>query len=78
MTTERCERCRFWTRRSDEQGSRGGGYCRRFPPFAPAAWSLTRDEMVPTDQFLNDAWPMVGAQSWCGEFQATNTESPQQ
>jgi len=72
---EECGSCKFWRRRSDERGKRGGGFCVRFPPFAPAMWtelrSISSSEFHPSDQHLNDAWPMVGQQSWCGEYLST-------
>ena len=76
--TERCDNCRFWLRRSDERGKRGGGYCRRFPPFAPSAITMLRDQLIPSDEYLNDAWPMVGAQSWCGEYAALSQKPGEQ
>lgn len=71
--SEQCGDCRFWRRRSDNAGDSGGGYCVRFPPFAPSSWKLYRDEMLPGDDHLNDAWPMVHEQSWCGEYSASPT-----
>jgi hypothetical protein len=53
---ESCGNCRYWLRRTDFGGDMGGGYCRRFPP------SFQMDET------LNDAWPNVHQQQWCGEW----------
>jgi len=34
--------------------------------------SLTGMTITHAPNFLNDAWPMVHAQSWCGEFKPAN------
>lgn len=54
---EECGGCKFWLPRTDYAKERGGGYCVRFPP-------IFREEA------LNDGWPNVHQQSWCGEFKA--------
>lgn len=73
---EECGKCRFWMRRSDELGNRGGGVCRRYPPTFPSVWSISKNmfpadrvtfDMTPGTQY-NDAWPNTSMQSWCGEF----------
>jgi hypothetical protein len=76
VAEEMCRDCKFWRRRSDERGKRGGGYCVRFPPFAPAKWmgsvrkysNATDIAFVQSDDYANDAWPMVDKTSWCGEY----------
>ncbi|TJU79703.1 MAG: hypothetical protein E5Y15_23195 [Mesorhizobium sp.] len=77
MSTEECSLCRFWMKRSDPTGELGGGYCRRFPPFFPSAlriWTVGEARNIadiePSGGFLDDAWPNVHQQSWCGEFQS--------
>lgn len=55
---QECGACAFWRRRTDEHGaSLGGGYCVRFPP-------IFKED----DRAMNDGWPFVHQQSWCGEF----------
>jgi len=74
-TIEECGNCRFWRKRSDRAGEKGGGYCVRFPPSFPSeltAWN-PRDRMreeyrIEPGTRLNDSWPNVHQQSWCGEF----------
>lgn len=72
---DECGQCRFWKLRSDHAGASGGGYCRRFPPFFPGGLVLSHPmrrhdlaDIELSDGFLNDAWPNVHQQSWCGEF----------
>lgn len=70
---EECGVCRFWSKRSDDTVEMGGGYCRRFPPFFPSGlrlWQVnaTAADIETSSGFLNDAWPNVHRQSWCGEF----------
>lgn len=70
---EECGNCRFWLKRNDSAGEMGGGYCRRFPPFFPSGLRLwkttaTMADIEATGNALNDAWPNVHKQSWCGEF----------
>lgn len=36
------------------------GHCRRYPP------NVVMD--TPEIPYLNDGWPTVHAQSWCGEY----------
>jgi hypothetical protein len=71
---EECGNCKFWRLRSDV-GDRGGGYCVRYPPFAPATWVMTREELVAGSGHMNDAWPMTSLQSWCGEYSASKAKS---
>lgn len=59
---EVCGCCKFWLRRTDYAGERGGGYCVRFPP-------------VFKEEAMNDGWPNVHQQSWCGEFSAGSDQS---
>lgn len=71
---ENCGHCRFWLKRSDDAGEKGGGYCRRFPPFFPSGLRLWMTGTATADietssGFLNDAWPYVHQLEWCGEFQ---------
>jgi len=57
--TEQCHDCNFYRVRTDEPGrnSQGWfGYCVRFPP------------IFKEDRAINDGWPNVHGQSWCGEF----------
>jgi len=76
MSREDCGNCRFW--RKSAHDDRGGiaGYCRRYPPFAPAAWRVYQEAetgglglSIETEgaRFLNDAWPNTSADAWCGE-----------
>lgn len=72
---EQCGDCRFWRKRTDHAEEMGGGYCRRFPPFFPSALRVMRPmherdfaDIESSGGFLNDAWPMVHQQSWCGEW----------
>jgi hypothetical protein len=72
---EQCGNCRFWAPRSDHTADMGGGYCRRYPPSYPSgqrAWPAGREDLCfdiePSSKFLNDAWPNVHQQSWCGEY----------
>lgn len=54
---ETCEGCKFWKRMDAEHmGDAGAGYCRRYPP----SFML--------ENTLNDGWPNVHAQEWCGEW----------
>lgn len=75
-----CGNCRFWRKRSDRAGEMGGGYCVRYPPFAPSMYLLSVDkfsgdrEITPASLHLNDAWPMVHQQSWCGEYVNENAK----
>ena len=58
--SEQCRDCRFYVVRSDSIGENmqgWAGYCRRYPP-------TFKEEPA-----LNDGWPYVHGQSWCGEFQ---------
>ncbi|SDH08177.1 hypothetical protein [Pelagibacterium luteolum] len=80
---EQCGTCKFWRIRSDEAAGKGGGYCVRFPPFAPAAFNVwmtssgQTGEVTASSSHLNDAWPNVHIQSWCGEYQqALEAEQP--
>lgn len=73
---QECGNCRFWMKRSDHAGEMGGGYCRRYPPHWPSGLNVARPirnhhiaDIEPSPHFLNDAWPMVHQQSWCGEYQ---------
>lgn len=80
MGTETCGDCRFWSKRSDSAGEMGGGFCRRFPPLMPSGFELHQvstvgAEIEPSTVFLNDAWPMVHQQSWCGEYRALESEA---
>lgn len=77
MTKRECGNCEYWLKRSDRAGDAGGGYCVRYPPFAPSQYRV-RSELghtliSPDSEHLNDAWPMVHQQSWCGEFKAGGT-----
>lgn len=70
-----CGACKFWLKRSDAAGERGGGMCRRYPPHMASGVvatmsrpNLAEFEIRPASDFMNDAWPMVHQQSWCGEF----------
>lgn len=54
--SDECGNCKFWIKRSDFAANAGGGYCRRYPP------------SFQVESALNDGWPMVHQQSWCGEF----------
>lgn len=76
---EKCGNCRFWMKRTDHAA--GGGYCRRYPPFFPSGLHVHenlsriaradhRFEIALSSGFLNDAWPNVHQQSWCGEYQS--------
>jgi hypothetical protein len=82
MVKEECGSCRYWRPRSDPAGDSGGGYCVRFPPFFPSSLRLspglrTGDfEAGPNGDFLNDVWPMVHQQSWCGEYCASPALAP--
>ena len=72
--SDECGSCKFWAKRSDELGNRGGGYCRRFPPSFPSALRVSPEHGEPwfsiePEGRYNDAYPMVHQQSWCGEFQ---------
>lgn len=67
---EECGNCRFWRLRSDDAKNMGGGYCVRFPPFVSQAFVVTNGLVVASSGHLNDAWPMVHQQSWCGEYQS--------
>lgn len=71
-----CGNCKFWVKRSDAQGEKGGGFCRRFPPAFPSLWNISKN-IVPVDRvtfdmtpgaIYNDAWPNTHSQSWCGEY----------
>lgn len=72
--TDQCKECRFWLKRSDEAGKMGGGFCRRYPPMSPAGYkvfhggTVAMAEIVTSSGSLDDAWPNVHQQSWCGEF----------
>jgi hypothetical protein len=78
--TEQCGNCRFWLKRTDHAGDAGGGFCRRYPPIHPGAgWLVHKfyhsgrdsDYTIEADnRVLNDGWPYVHQQEWCGEFQA--------
>ena len=59
---EQCRDCKFYTVRSDDRMKGWSGYCRRFPPVFKESNSI------------NDGWPNVGGQSWCGEFVNANKE----
>ena len=55
-TCKTCRTCRWWVRSSNEEASaRGQGHCRRYPP------------IFEEQTALNDGWPNVHFQSWCGE-----------
>ena len=58
---DECGRCKFWLRRTDYAGPRGGGYCVRFPP-------------IFKEDAMNDGWPNVHQQSWCGEFKLSTPQ----
>jgi hypothetical protein len=74
--SEECGNCRFWLKRTDRAGDGGGGYCRRFPPFAPSSYTTEvlyspyRFYTRPGSDHLNDAWPNVHQQEWCGEYRS--------
>lgn len=57
LAKEECGNCRFWRLRSDLLEGMGGGYCVRFPP------------IFQMENALNDGFPMVSQQTWCGEWQ---------
>lgn len=68
-----CGSCRFWSKRTDEAAEMGGGYCRRYPPFAPSGMRIwmrgtASADIAPSSEYLNDAWPNVHQSEWCGEF----------
>lgn len=74
---EECGSCKFWLERSDHAKKLGGGFCRRYPPNWPAQLNAHASidphargvtEITPESRYLNDSWPMVHQQSWCGEF----------
>jgi hypothetical protein len=80
--TEECRNCRFWMLRSDSAGEAGGGFCRRYPPSFPSGLRIYENlgrevrahhsfEITTDSCFLNDSWPYVHQQSWCGEWKAT-------
>lgn len=82
---ETCGNCRFWMQRSDHTAEMGGGYCRRYPPFFPAALRVYENmlrnvnaehsfEIGLSSGFLNDAWPNMHRQSWCGEHSPIQDE----
>lgn len=72
--SDECGDCRFWIERTDHGGQAGGGYCRRYPPSFPSGLTvrMTRplgmEYEVDLQGRLNDAWPMVHRQEWCGEW----------
>jgi hypothetical protein len=56
-----CGSCRFWMLNAlDHGGNMLKGHCRRYPP------NVVMD--TPEQPSLNDGWPTVHAQSWCGEY----------
>lgn len=72
---QECGKCLFWARRTDNTREVGGGYCVRYPPFFPSGLSVHRPirpshlaDIEASPSFLNDAWPTVSQESWCGEF----------
>ncbi len=72
---EECGNCRFWSKRTDDTAELGGGYCRRYPPFAPSGMRVwmtgtASADIEPSSGFLNDEWPNVHQSEWCGEFQS--------
>ena len=82
MRKEECRSCRYFILRSDSAGKAGGGYCRRFPPMAPAQYRVHRGAstgltsfMEVSGEYLNDAWPYVQWQSWCGEYSQLKGEA---
>jgi hypothetical protein len=83
-TKVECGTCKFWLKRSDRAGEMGGGYCVRFPPFAPSQYRVRPDLggghdhtlVSPDSEHLNDAWPMVHQQSWCGEWKQRKALTP--
>lgn len=76
---EECGNCRFWSERTDNTKDMGGGFCRRYPPFFPSGlrvWQTgtTTADIETSAGFLNDAWPNVSRQSWCGEFRTLQSQ----
>lgn len=56
-----CGSCKFWVLNAlDHGGNMLKGHCRRYPP------NVVVD--TPEVPSLNDGWPTVHAQSWCGEY----------
>lgn len=66
MSEQRCENCRFWSRYSDKHG--GVGECRRFPP--------TIHPLPDEDHVMLTFSPNLVYNSWCGEWQTKNLDSP--
>ncbi len=78
---EECGNCKFWRPRTDHTKDMGGGYCVRFPPAVPSSFTVLRGDAhkpfeVVAGTRLNDAWPNVHQQSWCGEYRAPSTVVP--
>ena len=56
-----CGSCRHWVLNNIDRGGYAlKGHCRRYPP------NVVMD--TPEQPYMNDGWPTVHAQSWCGEY----------
>lgn len=60
-----CSTCAFYHHKTTRQVVSFVGHCRRFPP--QVVYDVTEDGK-------DNAFPMVRAKDWCGEYQSVHAE----